>query len=112
MITRREKIALYLKEYTEKAIDKNGIDLQGITASDITDHFKMDRTTSSRELNALYNDGTAMKFLGRPTHYLHYQTVLSAPAACVSPPWSPGCFPPPHGGSGNRKAPCICPGPS
>lgn len=77
MITRREKIALYLKEYTEKAIDKNGIDLQGITASDITDHFKMDRTTSSRELNALYNDGTAMKFLGRPTHYLHYQTVLS-----------------------------------
>lgn len=77
MITRREKIARYLKEYTEKSIDKSGSDLQGVTASDVTDRFQIDRTTSSRELNALYNNGVAMKFLGRPTRYLHYQTVLS-----------------------------------
>lgn len=73
MITRREKIARYLKEYTEKNLDKDGIDLRGLTALDISNHFKIDRTTSSRELNALYNDGIAMKFLGRPTHYLHYR---------------------------------------
>lgn len=83
MITRREKIARYLKEYTEKNMDKDGIDLRGLTALDISNHFKIDRTTSSRELNALYNDGIAMKFLGRPTHYLHYRTVLSTLTAQV-----------------------------
>lgn len=77
MITRKDKIELYLKEYTESAIDTAGIDITGITASEIAETLLIDRTTSSRELNSLYNDGIAMKFLGRPTHYLHYPTVLS-----------------------------------
>lgn len=65
MITRKDKIELYLKEYTESAIDTAGIDITGITASEIAETLLIDRTTSSRELNSLYNDGIAMKFLGR-----------------------------------------------
>ena len=82
MITRKEKIELYLKEYTESAIDTAGIDITGITASEIAETLLIDRTTSSRELNSLYNDGIAMKFLGRPTHYLHYPTVFYTDHSC------------------------------
>lgn len=72
---RRDKIARYLREYTERVLSDASVLDPGIDASFIAQALLLNRTNVSRDLNSLYRNGTAIKLLGRPTRYLHFRTA-------------------------------------
>lgn len=73
--SRKERVAQLLKKFTETALQNNAETVRGIHASEVADELGLERTSASRELNALYSEGMAIKFLGKPTRYLHYFAV-------------------------------------
>lgn len=72
---RKDRIIQYLKDHTEEALQRNGSRAIGLSATDIAQALSLDRTCVSRDLNALYRDGLALKLLGKPTLYLYHSAV-------------------------------------
>ena len=72
---RKERIAAYLREHTEALLDREGSSIAGLDAPGIAAALDLDRANVSRDLNALYHDSVALKLLGKPTRYLHYQAL-------------------------------------
>ena len=76
-LTRRDRILDAVRVHTLKmaaSIDQS--DPKGIDAQALADQLGLNRANVSRELNALYNSGQVVKFLGKPTFYLHRVTLM------------------------------------
>ena len=72
---RKDHIAHYLRAQTEALLSQDRSALSGLDASMIATALGLDRANVSRDLNALYHEGLALKLLGKPTRYLHYQAL-------------------------------------
>lgn len=72
---RKDRIAHYLREYTISLLNKNPDEFIGLNADEVAEALSINRTSASRDLNDLYRDGLVLKFLGKPTRYLHYYII-------------------------------------
>lgn len=76
-----EAIRSYTREHIQSVIDAR----IGLTAAQLAEELGIDRSNASRELNALYRSGQTIKLLGRPTLYLHRNTVMQYYPNCFFP---------------------------
>lgn len=74
--TRQEAVCDYVRQSTVDGLSLENGGFSGIDALTVSTALHLDRANVSKELNKLYREGQVIKFLGKPTLFMHRAIVL------------------------------------